>query len=223
MKSDERKYNDEQMALILRRAADIQARRDDGQHSLAEIQEIAQQVGLDPDVVALAAAGVAKGEGPGTALVPRERRGIITSEFSLPRRASGDEVARMLEAVRRASGHQGTSRQVFDAVEWRSGGENELIDIRVAITPSNDRTNMRVQHRSETAATLAGLLGGIGGLIGIAAAASVLPATGALLAAGGIAAGGVLAFRSFRKRTAARGEKAVDQIIKAVQDEMAEG
>lgn len=52
----ERKFTDQQMALILKRAADRQAGDGDASHSLESIQEIAREVGIDPGVVAEVAA-----------------------------------------------------------------------------------------------------------------------------------------------------------------------
>jgi hypothetical protein len=42
------RYTDEQMALILKRAAELQSAGEEQIHTLAEIQQIAQQVGIEP-------------------------------------------------------------------------------------------------------------------------------------------------------------------------------
>ncbi len=63
MPSD-RKYSDEEVSLILRKAADLQVQgvaRAEGL-SLQSIQDIAREVGIRPETVAEAAAIVARGD-----------------------------------------------------------------------------------------------------------------------------------------------------------------
>jgi hypothetical protein len=216
MSDENRKYSDEQLALILRRASDLQAQRDQGRHSLADIQEIARQVGVDPALVAHVAAG----------LPARERgqpvRGsslVHTVETVLPQRVSPEQMGRLVDAVRRASGAQGTSRQVFDSVEWRWGSENELVDLRVTITPTAERTNVRVQHDASGAGVLSGIVATAPLLIGAAIAFSVLPVAAAAAVSAGIAgtaAAGVIAFRRHLHR---RGTGMVERIASAVSEE----
>src|SRR4051812_5379894 len=52
------RYTDQQMALILNRAAELQAAGDERRYTLEEIQAIAQQVGIEPEQVAVAAAAL---------------------------------------------------------------------------------------------------------------------------------------------------------------------
>lgn len=219
MADDERKYSDEQMALILRRAGDLQTQRDDGRHSLTDIQEIAKQVGLDPALVAHVAAGLPRK----AAVLPAAASTLVqTAETVLPQRVTPEQMGRLVDAVRRASGAQGTSRQVFDSVEWRWGSERELVDLRVTITPSADRTNVRVQHDATGAAFLSTFIPAIMSLIGVAASFSSLPgATGAAASAGivGVIGAGVWAIRRRLRRS---GAALLERITQAVRDEAGE-
>lgn len=216
MPDDDRKYSDEQMALILRRVGDLQAQRDDGRHSLAEIQEIARQVGLDPALVAHVAAGLPRR----AAVFPAPSSSLVqTVETVLPQRVTPEQMGRLVDAVRRASGAQGTSRQVFDTVEWRWGSEHELVDLRVTITPAADRTNVRVQHDASGAAFLSTLVPVMGTAIGALTAFSTLPAAAGAAVTAGIVGGvgaGVVAFRRYLAR---RGAAIVERVTEAVGDE----
>lgn len=217
MADDERKYTDEQMALILRRAGDLQAQRDDGRHSLAEIQEIARQVGLDPALVAHVAAGLPRKP----AVLPASSSSLVqTVETVLPSRVSPEQMGRLVDAVRRASGGQGTSRQVFDSVEWRLGSERELVDLRVTITPTADRTNVRVQHDATGAGFLSVFLPGMTSVISVATAFSALP-TAAAAAATSAGIVGVMgaAVWWMQRRLRRSGAALVERVVQAVGDE----
>ena len=218
MPDEDRKYTDEQMALILRRAGDLQAQREDGRHTLAEIQEIARQVGVDPNLVAHVAADLPK-QSP--SVRAESATGVQTLETTLPQRVTPDQMGRLVDAVRRASGAEGTSRQVFDSVEWRQGSEHELIDLRVTITPGAERTNVRVQHDASGATFLSLMIGGAGAVIGTGAAFSSLPViAGSLVTAGIVGAAGA-GFYAFHRFLARRGATIVERVSRAVHEETA--
>ncbi len=216
--TEDRKYTDEQMALILRRVGELQSQREEGRHSLAEIQEIARQVGLDASLVPHVAAGVQRRSpvaAAGSAVVQ-------TVETVLPVRVSPEQMGRLLDAIRRASGAQGASRQVFDTVEWRAGSEHELVDVRVTITPASRGTNVRVQHDGSGALMLGGILSTVPTFIAGLAAFSLLPGPGAAVVTtviAGAAGGGFLAFRRWLSR---RGDALVRRVASAVSEEAIE-
>ena len=213
---DDRKYTDEQMALILRKVGELQSQREDGRHSLAEIQEIARQVGLDASLVPHVAAGIPSRS---AAVASATSSAVQTVETVLPGRVSPEQMGRLLDAIRRASGAQGTSRQVFDTVEWRTGSERELTDVRVTITPASGGTNVRVQHDGSSAVMLGAIVTVCPTLIAGFAAFSSLPGMGAAAttaAFAGAAGAGLLAFRRWLSR---RGEAIVDRIATAMREE----
>lgn len=219
MADDERKYTDEQMALILRRAGDLQAQREDGRHTLAEIQEIARQVGLDPALVAHAAAGLPRK----AAVLPAASSSLVqTMETVIPQRVTTEQMGRLVDAVRRASGAQGTSRQVFDSVEWRWGSENELVDLRVTITPNAERTNVRVQHDATGAGFLSTFIPAIGSVIGVAAAFSALPVVAAAAVSAGVLGAIGAGVWTIRRRLNRSGAALLERVTLAVRDEAGE-
>lgn len=217
--TEDRKYTDEQMALILHKVGELQSQREEGRHSLAEIQEIARQVGLDASLVPHVAAGI---QGRARAAATAGSSVVQTVETVLPARVSPEQMGRLLDAIRRASGAQGTSRQVFDTVEWRAGSEHELVDIRVTITPANRGTNVRVQHDGSGAMVLGGMLSIVPTFLAGLAAFSVLPGPGAAIVStviAGAAGGGFFAFRRWLSR---RGEALVRRVASAVSEEAVE-
>jgi hypothetical protein len=218
MPDEDRKYTDEQMALILRRAGDLQEQREDGRHTLAEIQEIARQVGVDPKLVAHVAADLPK-QSP--SVLTESATEVQTIETSLSQRVTPDQMGRLVDAVRRASGAQGTSRQVFDSVEWRAGSEHELLDLRVTITPGAERTNVRVQHDASGATFLGLMIGGAGALIGTGAAFSSLPLIAGSLVTAGIVGTAGAGLYAFRRLLARRGAAIVERVSRAVHEETA--
>lgn len=220
MADDERKYSDEQMALILRRAGDLQTQRDDGRHSLTEIQEIAKQVGIDPALVAHVAAGLPRKAG----VLPAAASTLVqTAETVLPQRVTPEQMGRLVDAVRRASGAQGTSRQVFDSVEWRWGSEHELVDLRVTITPAADRTNVRVQHDATGAAFLSTFIPSIMSVIGIGVSFSALPGAAAAASSAGIVGAIGAGVWAIRQRLRRSGAALLERVTQAVGDEAGQG
>ena len=183
----ERRYTDDEVALILRRAAELGGEtgpsRSEGL-SLAEIQQVAREVGIDPATVARAAAAL-----------PTRKRDRLTAIFggplhyrleaTMPRRASDADLGRILQSIRRAAGRQGRATQVLDSVEWRTSGEREGSQLFVTVTTGDDGTTVEVTGDRQSTAVLLYLVPGVAGMI-----MSLI--VGASLEAGW-AAGGVIA------------------------------
>lgn len=150
--SKKRRYSEEEFALILRKASELQespgdriGRREGGGFSLEEIQSIAQEAGIDPAAVTRAASliGVMEWE---------EKRGLAAAIFGgpstfhldseIPGRLPPEEVGRVLEEIRRAAEHQGDAKEVLGGVEWKTVGE--LSAINVNISPRGDRTSIQI-------------------------------------------------------------------------------
>ena len=183
----ERRYTDEEVALILRRAAELGGEtgpsRSEGL-SLAEIRQVAREVGIDPATVARAAAAL-----------PTRKRDRLTAilggplhyrlEATMPRRASDADLGRILQSIRRAAGRQGRATQVLDSVEWRTSGEREGSQLFVTVTTGDYGTTVEVTGDRQSTAALLYLVPGVAGMI-------VSLIVGASLEAGWTA-GGVIA------------------------------
>ena len=163
----ERRYTDDEVALILRRAAELGGEtgpsRSEGL-SLAEIQQVAREVGIDPATVARAAAAL-----------PTRKRDRLTAIFggplhyrleaTMPRRASDADLGRILQSIRRAAGRQGRATQVLDSVEWRTSGEREGSQLFVTVTTGDDGTTVEVTGDRQSTAVLLYLVPGVAGMI----------------------------------------------------------
>jgi len=171
-----RRYSEEEFALILRKASEIQlsggnqsAMTGTGGLTLEEIRSIATEAGIDPEAVTRAASILG-------ALEWEEKAGLAAAIFGgpskceIPGRLPPEEMGRILEQIRRAAEHQGEASEVLGGVEWKTVGE--LSAISVNISPRGDSTSVQiVGDRSgagaltftfsmTVAAVLVGVLGG---------------------------------------------------------------
>jgi hypothetical protein len=137
------KYTDEQMALILQRAAELQAAGEEHVHSLESIQQLALQVGIDPALVAHAAA---------TLPSRRAARSTVWGDspgYRLSRRMPGpvraSEHAALVATIRDHMSAAGLLQPIGDGFEWHCGpADNKIV---VALSPAGDETNVRVDVR----------------------------------------------------------------------------
>ena len=219
----DRRYSDEEFALILRKATELQARGAaaggsgppalSGGMSLEEIQAIAREVGIDPSLVAQAAGTVA---GPGG---PRE--GFLTTRYVLSDSAPGglseEDRVRVLQAIRDAAGQHGVSEMAGAGVEW-STTEGEASQIQVSVYPLDDRREVRVSVDRNTAAVLTHVLPTLGGGFAALITGAILePASawvGAALVAGGVT-GGFTVGRTLWSATARRVRERAQRILGA--------
>jgi hypothetical protein len=181
----DQKYTDQQMALILKRAAEMQAAGDESSHSLESIQEIARQVGIDPRLVAEAATSLD---------APRANRSLFgaPSAFRVARRLSGSAVpidhAAVLGTIRDHLPFAGEARNVGDGIEWHSGpADNKTV---VAISPTANGPMLRIDARQHgTKAMLYLAAGTVGVTVGAASVALLsVPAVAVAVGVGTFAA-----------------------------------
>lgn len=127
----DKRYTDRQMAAILKRAAERQATGDEPLHELAAIQDIAQQVGIDPNHVADSAAALsfqgtmARGRLLGASSAFRRSRQI-------PEALSASERAAVVTTIRDQMPQVGVVTEFADRLEWHAGPA----DNKTAITLS---------------------------------------------------------------------------------------
>jgi hypothetical protein len=176
----EQKFTDQQMALILKRAAERQAEGGEPVHSLESIQEIARQVGIDPRLVADAAATLETSRDSSLFGAPSAFR----SSRRLPLRSI--DHAAVLATIRDHLTYAGEARHVGDGIEWHSGpADNKTV---IAVAPGAEGTTLRIDARQHgpkamlyigaaTVGVVAGVVGaallsGIGVGVGLAALAT---------------------------------------------------
>ena len=188
-----KRYSDEEFALILRQAAELQESSGHPHHpeglSLAEIKQVAREAGIDPRYVAEAAALLAM-RGSSS---ERNWLGVpfkLEHERSLPGEVPDREMKTLLDEIRRVMEAPGELSHVPGALEWqhKSEGTSDKTYVDVVVKDGNTQVKIR-GDRSEMAAvwfTLGPMAGVALGMIGAAAAALGPGAeTAALLAGGG--------------------------------------
>ncbi len=219
--SSTRRYSEQEFALILRKAAEMQeapgdrgGRGSGGGLTLEEIRSIAAEAGISPDAVTRAAAllGVLQaGEGRGLARLLFVEPAKYHLNLEVPGRLRPQDVGRILEELRRAAEHQGEAREVLGGMEWNTVGE--VSGISVNISPRGDATSIQIVGDRSGAGVLTALFSTLGSLFLVGVVGSILePGTAAGITAlvcgmlgGGLLTGRTLwvrSTRSFRKRLA---------------------
>ncbi len=201
-----RRYSEEEIALILEHAGVAQERaqdatsnalavsRDEGL-TLAQLQEIGSEVGIAPEFVARAASAVARGD-----LVPTQRRswlGLpvgVSRTIDFGRTVSDDEWDRIVVTLRETFEARGRVQREGAFRQWSNGNLQALLE------PTSSGHRLRLVTRKGDVRARA-LMGGIalatalaiwesvilrGGMVG--AGAVLVPSLLALFGAGSLAA-----------------------------------
>ena len=106
--------------------------------TVAEIESIAREAGLDSSGIAAAAARVAMERSSnlfGSA-------GIMELRSEVPGVVSSRDYGRLADAIGDAAGEPGRRNAAFGALDWESSGGASRI--RVTVTPESDSTSIRV-------------------------------------------------------------------------------
>jgi len=155
-------FTDQQMALILKRAAERQAAGDEPTHSLESIQDIARQVGIDSALVADVAATIDKSDNGvvfllGAPSAYRESRRLAGASATM-------DLGAVLETIRDHLPFAGEVRHVREGIEWHAGpADNKTV---VALSPrAGGGVHLRIDARQQGPKALAYLAAGTVGLI----------------------------------------------------------
>ena len=180
------RYTEQQLVEILKLAAERQeglTSEPDGRFSLAEIQQIASEVGIAPAHIAAAAAEVAHGASPpppsGALGAPTAFRFERWLDGEIPRSAIGE----LFDIARRDVGLQGQVSEALDTVEWRARGH--LGASVVSVATRGGRTQISVYLAPTDAAALVAMttsVGGVGAAVGIGLALGTTAAVAGPLA-----------------------------------------
>lgn len=189
------RYSEDEVALILRRAAELQAHpvRGEGAEglTLATLEEIARESGLDPALVRRAAAEIEDRR----AAVPANRalgappRAIVERRLAVEPTRHAYEV--LVAELRRTFGTQGEVSALGRTFGWSSAHPG-IRQITVTVIPRESGTVLRVE---ESFAPLAGgLFGGIVGGLGGGGLGAALGVGLGVFASPALAVGGAAAF-----------------------------
>jgi len=205
--SNRRRYSEEEFALILRKASEIQETPGTGQGwrgglglTLEEIQSIAGEAGIDAQAISRAAALLG-------AMEWEEKKGLAAAIFGgagsyhldieVPGKLPTEETGRVLELIRRTLAHQGEASEVLGGVEWKTVGE--LSAVNVNISPRGNSTSIQIvgDRGGAGAVTFTFPMGGAAILVGaLGAAFEPTTAAGIVGLVGGLLGGGFLFART---------------------------
>ena len=169
----DRSYDDKQVALILRRAAELQSGGGDAPaktsgFSLRELEEIALEAGIDPENIRLAAQEIESGApldgewaevfgAPLTLRAARDVPGEVTESIF-------DEILVDIQNAGLGHGHPSV---VGNTLTWRTGGGQNASSLQITVAARDGRTEIRAEERRHQMA--GGLFGGVmgGGGLGL--------------------------------------------------------
>lgn len=174
----EERYDEDEVGLILRRAAELQP---GSSMSLAELEAVADEAGIERALVRRAAAEIRRAEPPSPAPVHAGPFGPtrLVFERTVPGTVDPSSCREIVAEIRRHVAGSGQTEQVGDELIWSSRSNAHPRNIRVIVTPRRGKTLVRVE---ENAGGLAGgLYGGIMGGAGGAGLGWVVPVCIAVL------------------------------------------
>ena len=160
----ERRYDDKEVALILKRATETSAAALGEGLTLEQLKVIAAEAGIDPDAVSSAATSLDRPKAQAVAATTRS----VAPQFErvVEGRLQAEDVPELLAAVRRMMGRQGVVTTEFDGVQWRArdaaGGRY------ISIQPQGDRTAIRGLGNFRDGAAVSAFIGGTLGAVGVA-------------------------------------------------------
>ena len=228
----ERRYTEEELALILNRAAERQdgVQASAARYSLADIQEIAAGAGISRDHVESVAMSLRSQTTP---VAERVLGGPSRFRFdeSIEGELSDDAVAELLEIVRRELGVQGEATATLGSVGWEA--KDGAGSTQVAVVRRGGRTSIGIGALRNDAEAATWAVGGMSAIFGSGfgffalaqealLAAPVALAGGITLGAGGAWLAARALWRRYSRRTGDQvdelGALLVDTARRAVQD-----
>ena len=237
---DGRRFDDDEVSLILRRAGELQAARqsDPGGMSLADLESAAREAGLDPALVRQAAAELSPRDGAAPLPAgPGERflgaPVLLRYERVVDGEVPSTEHDVLVDEIRRSLNDVGSFSVLGRTLAWGStppaGRPASGIGRRVTvtITTRGGRTAIRVEEQVASLATglFGGIMGGVGGGgsgiavgVGLAALHSGLAAAGlwGLLIAGSYGLARTI-FTSIMRRRASQLSSLADRLASYVE------
>jgi hypothetical protein len=215
------RYSEQEMALILKRAAELQEGADGrgAQRTMREIQEIAAEVGIDASFVTEAVSELRR---------PPVRVGWLgaPTRFHDERNVAGaltpSDIGELLDQARAELGLHGEVHQVFDGVEWRA--RSPLGATILTLGPRSGKTRIALTtERIDQAVAVAMGSVGIGLLAALGGVAIAINVTDSALFASGIVAasaisGTIVSARALWFGIAERWKRRTRSIVGALAD-----
>jgi hypothetical protein len=221
----ERRFSEQEFALILRRATEMKDHPDapvparDGL-TLGEMKAIARDVGIDPALVERAATSLgAAGSSKTRAILGGPTRLVL--EHATSGTLDPERYAHVVDAVRRVTGQHGETREELGGLVWKNRGD--LNQVHVVVRPDGDQTRIQLTADRDASALLTWFSGVAGGLIGGGLLGAILEPTtflGGAAILGGMGTAGVAVARTLWARSSKRFSAKFSALFGTVREEV---
>ncbi len=181
-----RRYTDKEVSRILRRATELQRGEPGAPNpsglTLAELEEVALEAGIDPRYLKRAAAEIESGS---AASLGEKLVGAPLS-FVIERTVAGElppsEFEALVPELQAATLGQGSASAVGKTLTWTSRSDSTSSSQQVLITSREGHTTIRIEERFTGMAggLFGGFLGGIGGGLGLGAGGALAGVLGSV-------------------------------------------
>jgi len=175
-----RRFNEKEVALIIKRASELQQTETTSESStgmsLAELEQVAREAGLDLQLVRRAAADL------DTRVTDRAPNGflgaptVLRLERTIDGEVPADEFEQLVLEIQSQLGQVGSATTIGRTLQWTVQGADRrraaTRTVQVTISPRDGRTTIRIEERLRGLAggLFGGLMGGLGGgMSGVAA------------------------------------------------------
>jgi hypothetical protein len=171
-----RVYGDKEIGRLLQRATELQEKAPTGMSSggmtLAELEDIAAEAGIDPAYLRQAATELATRGGPGniwSRVVGDEL--MIVREVTVPGELPDDAFERIVVVIQEHVREHGQPSLLGHTLTWRSETVNKTRTLQIVVTSRDGETRIRVEESLHQLA--AGLFGGTVAGVGLGAGLGV--------------------------------------------------
>ena len=142
-----RRFTDREVAIVLRKASEIEESVGSGASgalSLDDLKEIAKEVGISPEAINEAVAGLDRGRQVDPALwgAPLVRRAV----HAVPGELNEEAIARLIQLVDDHIDTAGTVSEALGSIRWTSS--DRFKSTRVSITPEGGETAIQVEEKA---------------------------------------------------------------------------
>lgn len=146
----EPRYTDQEVARLLKRAADLDQEAGSGSEvarglSLADLREVAAEAGIDPAAVTRAAAELAT---PSTSKIPGfllGETGLIRRTAAVPGTLDRSGLAHLVSVIDAEAPASGTVGEALGSIRWTATGR--FMNRQVVVRPTDTETVVRVEER----------------------------------------------------------------------------
>lgn len=146
MSEQSRRFTDQEVALVLKRASEIDVERQTGGAglSLRDLREIASEVGISGEAVERAVASLDRRGEMGAALAgaPLVRK----AAHAVPGRLDREAIARLVGLIDERTDSAGAVSEALGSVRWTTG--DRFRSTRVSITPRDEETAIEVVEKA---------------------------------------------------------------------------